>query len=284
MGNDVTLLWDEGYSYGLLIGCRLKQFGMQREDGSLGHSDVYVGHSIHTPEYISRTSIDLDDQPYAGHLFLTGARIEKSSMDLIRLDLQFGLAGPSASGEQAQKFFHEIGQFPKPGGWRHRIGHELTLNAKLGRTWILTRDSGENSYRFAVLPLSWLTVGNVLTAVGAVAALAWVHGNVAGKPIFPYFNGLAAPASEIPVTASAHRFVGYVGLESQGVTRNLFLDGPLVADGHQVAKERAILVLRFGVEAHFQHLAIGFNQTLHTRLFDEDDPHGLGKFYVSVPL
>ena len=103
---------------------------------------VGIGQNMYTPSDIRIKDPDPDDQPYAGWLYGTvgvlndlatgGGRRTQTSVQL-----SLGVVGPSALGEQAQKFVHSIINSPEPQGWDHQLHDEPAVLLNLERRWVV---------------------------------------------------------------------------------------------------------------------------------------------------
>lgn len=273
LDNDFTLLQDEGYTNGLRLGCLIES-----EDPST-EIELMVGHNIHTPNNISRESIDPDDQPYAGYLFGQAAWLTKRASALTRYEIQFGLVGPAAGGEPAQKLIHEVGHFAEPRGWDHQLDNELMINARIGRMWRLTIDEAA---RFGhMLPFGWAALGSVMTAAGFGGI--WQFGSYS-ETAYPRMVGYSEPPGTADSRLQDGEYFVFVGIDGRMVAHDVFLDGNLTSNSHSIDSENVVGNLRFGVQRAWNDVNFGFVQTLHTPLFDGDDPHGYGSFFVALPF
>lgn len=275
LDNDFTLLTDEGYTSGVRIGCEVEGSSPNIWPGA--RTAVLAGHAIYTPANISQESLVSDDQPYAGHAYLQSAVWEAKETGLSRLDLQLGLVGPLAGGKFLQSTIHRIGGFARPRGWENQIGHELTANIRLGHIWSL--DFGQVSHDAGILPYVNLAGGNVLTAATAGTLLRIGRFDTNS---YPYFNGLSEPPGSPASSLGQDKFVLFAGVELRATGRDLFLDGRVFDKDHSVDREPFVGLLRFGAQTEWRGIGLGFVQTLHTKLFEGDGPHGYGSLFVAI--
>ena len=83
-----------------------------------------LGQNIFTPDDTSTTTPDPNDRPYAGWLY--GSLILTSNTDttLGAFELQLGVVGPAALGEQVQNNVHDALNIGRALGWDHQLGNE----------------------------------------------------------------------------------------------------------------------------------------------------------------
>ena len=107
-----------------------------------------------------------EDRPYAAWLYASaGARVlrEKS---LRVVELKFGVTGPPAAGEFAQRTAHQLtGVYSRaPVGWDTQIGFEVGAVASVRETRRFVARTGAGRPVFDFMPHAGASVGNVLTA------------------------------------------------------------------------------------------------------------------------
>ncbi len=86
-----------------------------------------------TPFSIRKNFIQYGERPYCGSVFLSSNLISLSIKKKLRLttQLDLGMIGPIAKGEQEQKAIHKAIHGLEPLGWQYQIQNDLILNYKL---------------------------------------------------------------------------------------------------------------------------------------------------------
>ncbi len=85
---------------------------------------------MYTPVDLVSTGIKQDDRPFASVLYLSEFRTENDLETFVQYksELQLGIIGNYALGEQAQSFVHLITPSNVPEGWDYQIKNDLILN------------------------------------------------------------------------------------------------------------------------------------------------------------
>ncbi|MEO8559378.1 MAG: lipid A deacylase LpxR family protein, partial [Rhodospirillales bacterium] len=196
---------------------------------------ISVGQSIYTPQDKDAVVPLPNDRPYAAWLYL-GVSLQtirydgsKGAPDPIRQDiweLDVGMIGPAALGEQTQNGFHALIGSPKSRGWDHQLHNELGVNLTYERRWRLGRlklIDAPIKLRFDMVPTVGFSVGNVNTyaAAGGIFRLGENLGNDFGPPrIRP-----SLPGSESIDPESGFGWYVFAGANGEAVLRNITLDG-----------------------------------------------------------
>lgn len=236
-----------------------------------------VGQNMYTPSDITASNPDPDDQPYAGWLYGTvGVLNDLATGDGRRtqtsVQLSLGVVGPSALGEQAQKFVHEIINSPEPQGWDHQLHDEPAVLLNLERRWVVPSEPVYGDLRGDVSPHVGAALGNVFTHAAAGVTVRF------GEP--PQFD--YGPPRLQPHTPGSEYFAPsapddvfswyvFAGAEGRAVARNIFLDGNTFRDSRSVDKEPLVADLSAGLVMTFGDVRLSYVQVLRTREFEGQD-------------
>ncbi|MBY0568497.1 MAG: lipid A deacylase LpxR family protein [Hyphomonadaceae bacterium] len=190
---------------------------------------VAIGQSIFTPEDITAVPAPADQHPYAGWLYMqlmVGAETRNDAGRPLYLDtyeLELGIVGPSAMGEEAQRGIHEFLGAPDPQGWDSQLEDEIAFAVSFDRRWRALRGSTDlGNLEFDLTPNAGVTLGTLRTEarLGVIARVGWRIDNDYGPPrVRPSLSGV-------------EHFEGgrlswslFAGVQGRAVARNLFLDG-----------------------------------------------------------
>ena len=234
LDNDILALRGRGapadydYTQGLALGAELDSVPGWMPGGKLRACDaggteacvrtrIEVGQRIYTPRRDAATPIP-GERPYAAWLYAGGGVARESGRGVRSLEVEVGVTGPPALGEQVQNGVHRLTGSERQHGWAHQTGFEpgILLRIQEGRRW------GGSAVR--VEPAVRVELGNVRTAaaVGATGVL--------GRGTGPYAR---------------------LGGRQEWVVRDIFLDGstfgsrstarklPFVSEGEAAAGFRA---------------------------------------------
>jgi lipid A 3-O-deacylase len=130
-----------------------------------------LAQQIFTPSDINLEDPPKTDRPYAGYLYggffwqrstPTGAQ-GFATQDHFQLDL--GVVGPSALGEQAQNWIHDLFDYGEAKGWAHQIKDEPTIQFTFRKKWklplITTAPQEAFAFGIDMIPSAGFQVGTV---------------------------------------------------------------------------------------------------------------------------
>ena len=221
--------------------------GAQRRVG------LAVGQSMFTPENLRSSDLILDDQPYAGWLYVGLAALSYRERaqgpvagDLESFEIILGVVGPAALAGDVQTAVHEFKEITRPRGWDHQLDNEPGLMLAYNRQWRFCAGLGEVDCRTdesGAASIDWIpylggTLGNVYTYLAAGATLRLGEGlrrdfnHARIRPGLPVWSwGTPADGFNWHVFASA---------EGRLVGRNIFLDGNTFRNSHSVSKRSLV--------------------------------------------
>jgi hypothetical protein len=204
---------------------------------------VAVGQSIFTPEDIDAVPAPAGEHPYAGWLYMqimVGAEQDRSDGRAARFldtyELEFGIVGPSALGEEAQRGIHQALGAPDPQGWDSQLEDEFAFAASFDRRWRALRvfsDVVPGGIEADLTPSAGATLGTLRTEarLGLTARI--------GQRIDSDYG----PPRVRPSLAGVEHFSGgplswsiFAGVQGRAVARNLFLDGNTWRDSASVER------------------------------------------------
>lgn len=207
---------------------------------------IAVGQSIFTPEDIQAVPAPADQHPYAGWLYMqlmVGVEVEDSHLDTYELEL--GLVGPSAMGEEAQRGIHQVLGAPDPQGWDSQLHDEVAFALSFDRRWDPSQlrvfiDAPFGGLEADLTPSAGFTIGTLRdeARIGLAARI--------GQRIDRDYG----PPRVRPSLAGVEHFDGgplswsiFAGVEGRAVAHNLFLDGNTFRDSASV--DRNVFVADF---------------------------------------
>jgi hypothetical protein len=222
----------------------LPSLGFEPTSRSFG---LTLGQNIYTPEDDRATHLITSDRPYAAWLY-TGAILQRRGLTgkvptLESFELDLGVIGPEALGEEAQNTIHRWKRVPTFDGWANQLKTEPAFELKYGRTWRITLSEKTSRY-FDILPKAGTALGTVrvMGEAGVGARLGWN---------LPEDFGLQRIDSPIPLTNGKHfgwlGFYAFCEVEGRAVGRNAFLDGNLWQAGPHVDKRPLVADWMYGL-------------------------------------
>lgn len=204
---------------------------------------VAIGQSIFTPQDIQAVPAAPDQHPYAGWLYLqlmVGAEEDRddgrSPRYLDTYELELGIVGPSALGEEAQSGIHQILGAPHPEGWDSQLHDEVAFAASFDRRWRALRlfaDVIPGGLEADLTPSAGASLGTLRTEarVGLTARIG------------QHIDSDYGPPRVRPSLSGVEHFQGgpfswslFAGAQGRAVARNLFLDGNTFVDSASVER------------------------------------------------
>lgn len=199
------------------------------------HMDWAFGQSLFTPDNLQAFNPDQRDRPYAGWAYLQGGFVQNTTPEQGRgvsqlddLEVQLGLVGPQAAGEETQNDWHEFFMHESvSNGWSYQIHDEPGLDVIYQRHWRIdlanTQDDGKG-FGVDVVPDAGAALGNVLTYANAGVTLRMgyqLNADYGPPRIQP------APSGGDYFDDSVSGLGGYLFVTGEGraMGRNMFIQG-----------------------------------------------------------
>jgi len=226
-----------------------------------------LGHEIYTPQDRYRTDLIVYDRPYAGWLYgglslHTVIDWKNARKDLESIELDVGVVGPSAYGEQIQNYVHKVRLIDPFDGWGNQLKNELGVALHYERKWRFFHPVLLGPLEFDAIPHAGVSLGNVVTQSNVGGALRW------GKNLPRDFG----PPSLIQAGTTFDRkpdepysvFL-FATAEGRYVAHNIFLDGNTFRDSHRVDKKNWIGDLSLGVAFLYGRFKISYANAFRTK-------------------
>ncbi len=240
-----------------------------RVEGRIG---LALGQNIFTPEDTAARNLVIGDRPYAGWLYGgISAHAEASSsfpgialktLDTIEIDI--GVVGPLALGEQVQNNFHDLIGVNRSNGWDHQLENEPGILFIVERRW-RPQPLGLGPVDADIIPHMGASLGNVMTLAnaGVTVRVGQKLDVDYGPPhVRPTLSGLAAVAG-----GTDFAWYLFAGAEGRFVARNIFLDGNTFASSHSVDKKPFVADIQTGAAIVVNDIRLAFTHVFRTREF-----------------
>ncbi len=275
----------------------LESIALDEDNLSRGNKQVRfgvsLGQDIYTPEDRARTDVILDDRPYAGWLYGAAAlhtitdhgmldSTKTGLKDLESVELQIGMVGPWALGEQAQNLIHELRLIDTFKGWDNQINNEPGIMLLYERKWRLapptpvlgSSDPAWSGLEIDFIPSVGASLGNVITEArtGGAVRLGWNIPENFGPPSLiqggASFHEWGAATDGSFTDVSVYLFAT---AEGRYVARNIFLDGNTFEDSHSLHKRHWVGDLSLGLSVLLGPVNVSYASAFRTREFDGQD-------------
>lgn len=85
-------------------------------------TEFRIGQYVYTPRTREANNPIVNDRPFAGYLFAEiGRNVFYANESVFKSNLQLGVVGPNALGEDMQKVIHQLFGYKRVQGWQHQI-------------------------------------------------------------------------------------------------------------------------------------------------------------------
>lgn len=246
----------------------LPDWGLRSSAARFGAS---VGQNIFTPTDTAATVLQAKDRPYAG--FLYGSfflqRRGKSQGRHPLLDhwqIELGLIGPDALGEDAQNTVHKIRNFPLVNGWANQLRDEPAFALKYQRAWSFAAGD-RDAWSLELLPHAGVSLGNP-------AAFAALGGQLRAGFRLPSdfghetIDSIVPKSGGRPLNGPARRGCYlFASVEGRAVGHNAFLEGNLFHSSHFVSMRPLVGDLKFGLVYSGKRFDLGYTQIIRSKEF-----------------
>ena len=200
---------------------------------------IAIGQSLFTPQDIQAVPAPPDQHPYAGWLYMqlmvAAEQLPVGDVGghLDTYELEFGMVGPAALGEQSQAGIHRLLGAPHPKGWASQLRDEFAFAASFDRRWrwLPFGIPGIAGLAFDVTPDVGFTVGTLRDEARAGLTM-----RIGDRLASDY-----GPPRVRPSLAGVEHFYNaafswnlFIGAEGRAVARDLFLDGNTFRDSAHV--------------------------------------------------
>lgn len=227
---------------------------------------ISLGHQIYTPRNTSATNLIQNDRPYAGWLYLGFAAAFKQKNVGHFVELDIGVVGPSALGEEVQNNFHDMINTDRAKGWKNGLKDEFALQFSYQKRYKYWKSDS-----WDLVPYFGLSYGNVLLGahLGGMVR-AGVHLPDDFGPTRPSSNdgdSFLAPATPSPTPRLSY----YVFTGSRGniTFRNIFLDGNSFQKSHRVTKYPFTFETELGVGLQYRPWSVIWRYVTRSPEFEE---------------
>ena len=227
------------------------------------HFGLFVGQNMYTPRDITVEAPQPYDRPWAAWMYLGGVaqRAKGNRLDTAEIDL--GVVGVPALGEQVQSNWHRLVGAPQPRGWDNQAPSELGFLV----SYLQKRKYG--NAHFEVVPHAGITLGTVMTLVRAGGTMRLGHNMTGFGPdtIEPGGAMLQNTRREHEGAGRPrHEWYGFIGADVRYVARNIFLDGTLFHKSFSVDRRDVVRDVTVGASMRIEALRVSL-----TRIFRSEE-------------
>ena len=231
-----------------------------------------LGQNIYTPDDTTLQIPDPKDRPYAGWLYgsLTVASFTERSIGSV--ELQLGVVGPAALGEQVQNNVHWLLGIETSAGWDYQLDNEPGINLIFSRQWRYSWPlfGDPDGLAYGIVPSVAASLGNVQTY--AAAGFMMKFGSNLTSDFGPQRIRPAVGGSAFFRPNGRWGWYILAGVEGRAIARDIFLDGNTWADSRSVDKKPFVGDAIFGAV-----LIMPWARLTYTHTFRSEEFEGQGK-------
>jgi lipid A 3-O-deacylase len=252
--------WGEFWSFLPFVG----------KDGAHTFVSWSLAQEMHTPDEISDPNPPLDDQPYAGVLYLDSVLYAKRDRWAHAWQLRLGVVGPASQADSTQKWFHERIGADEPMGWHTQLPNEPVINVGYTGTYLLAQGDLPGSASWRVIPMVNAGLGNYFTGagLGLYVEVGWnLVDAIGGTALRQGFNA-ASTVGVGPVKGWSVSLSG--GVAGYGVAHYLPLDGTVFNDSRSVDSKPFIGMATLGFSVRHSSFVFFLGRTYFTKTFDTE--------------
>ncbi len=261
-------------------------------DGLIPEGHAYkvgfsLGQNLYTPVDTATSLYQPEDRPYAAWLY-GGVALHILNPDALggraaRLDvfeLNLGIVGPAALGEETQNGFHDLIHVNHAEGWDHQIHDEPGVNLIYERRYRFSTEGARPGWGADFMPHAGLSLGNVFTYANAGAELR------AGWRLPADFgSNLIRPTGDSNPDNHRPPFGVFIfgAFDARAVARDITLDGNTFRDSPGIDKEPFVGDLYAGVGLTTPYLQLRYAQAYRTKEFEgQDDSQVFGSISATI--
>lgn len=232
--------------------------------GSEGvHLGLFFGQNIYTPRDIGIAAAQPFDRPWSAWLYVGGVaqRARGNRLDTVEVDL--GMIGPAALGEQVQKNWHRLIGVKQPKGWDNQLPNEPGLLV----SYLQKRRFGDANADVVVH--GGASVGTILDLARGGALLRFGE-NISGfgpDTIEPGGAMLHGTRASGVATRSGREWYVFAGLDHRLVAHNVFLDGNVFRNSVSVDRRPHVWDMTAGISFRIEGLRFSWTRVRRSEEF-----------------
>lgn len=245
------------------------------------HFGWFLGQNLYTPKLITVAAPQPFDRPWAAWLYLGGVVQHADNNNLNTIEVDVGMVGPAALGEQVQTTWHRWIGASKPQGWGNQIPNEPAFLVSY-----VHKQKFKSDY-FEAIPHVGGTVGNVFTLARAGGIVrAGINMTGFGPDSIEPGGAMLQSTHKAndPHQPDKLEIYGFAGVDARLVARNIFLDGTLFRDSPSVTRRDYVHDFTVGASMKYQWLRISFTRIIRSEEFYTAKGGGGKQTFDSVNL
>jgi lipid A 3-O-deacylase len=238
-------------------------------EGSALRAGYVLGHNIYTPDDTAAREPLPDQRPYAGWLYGGLAVLGETEDTLSTWELDVGVVGSSAQGEEVQNAFHDLLGADDANGWDNELDDEPGVALIYERKWRNLAEFRESGFGIDLTPHLGGSLGNVGTYLNTGITLRF--GKDLSNDFGPPRIRPSLPGSGFFVPRNTFGWYLFAGVDGRAIAYNIFLDGNADGDSLSVDKEPLVADIQVGGVVTIGWLHLAYTHVYRTQEFEEQD-------------
>ena len=238
------------------------------DEGYTTYASWTLAQEMHTPDDIENPNPPLDDEPYAGVLYVDSMLYAKKERWAHVWQMKLGVVGPASQAENTQQDFHDLMGGDEPMGWDTQLPDEPVFNVGYTAAHLTAAGSVGERAQWRMVSVGSAAVGTYFTGVGA-----GVYGEIGWNLVDAF--GITALRSGLNTasTVGVGRVQGWSvsffgGVGGYGVGHYLPLDGTVFNDSRSVDTEPFIGMGSLGLCVRHGGMVVSLAGTYFTDTFE----------------
>lgn len=243
-----------------------------------------IGQQMYTPEDRERTTLDPNDRPYAGWLYAGFGYHAKTRNKLNSVELNLGVVGPAALGQEAQDMVHNLRGIALFQGWDNQLQNEPGIQIVWEHKNRLAKQPLLGRFGYDMITHYGGSLGNVATYANTGAEIRFgvrLPDDFGTSALRPGGDN-SAPGNQDPRLRQGWGVHTFISIDGRFVARNIFLDGNTFRDSHSVDKKHLVAEAALGIAGVYDKWKVSYAQVYRTKEFEaQEDAQSYGSFTVS---
>ncbi len=241
------------------------------DKGYTTYASWSVAQEMHTPDDIKIPNPPVDDQPYAGILYIDSVLYARSEGWAHAWELKLGVVGPSSQADNVQKDFHELIGGDEPMGWDTQLPDEPVINVGFTTAHLLAEGNAGESSEWRLIPVGHVGLGTYFTGIGLgmYGELGWNLVDALGGTGLREGLNAASTVGVGPVEGWSVSFFG--GFGGHAIAHYLPLDGTVFEDSRSVDTKPFVGNATIGLCVRHDKLVMSLATTFSTKAFETQE-------------
>ena len=246
---------------------------------------VTAGQLMFTPQDRVRTDVIRTDRPYAGWLYLGLGYNARNDQRMDSVEVNLGIVGPAALGQQSQNFIHDLRGKPRFNGWDNQLKNELGIQLVAERKKRIWEYKGRAGPQLDAIAHYGASLGNVKTYLNTGLTLrigSLVPNDFGTSPIRPGGDSNAPLESHVTQRFSEGGLHAFISADARVVARDIFLDGNTFTDSPRIEKRRFVGDIAGGFAWQWPGGKLAYARYIRGKEFSaQSASHGYGSVTLS---